>query len=109
MIKDLVVIVVARSAWLWVCKSDLVMSGDGFTNWFLPWVWGCISVVDRGGIGVVGHGLWWHGGFRDELVGSGGSACVVDGGTVGLLDGSGGSACVVDCGSMGFFGGGGVR
>ena len=77
MIKDLVVIVVARSAWLWVCKSDLVMSGDGFTNWFLPWVWGCISVVDRGGIGVVGHGLWWHGGFGDELVGSGGSALLL--------------------------------
>ena len=67
------------------------------------WVWGCVSVVDRGGIGVVGHGLWWHGGFGAELVGSGGSACVVDGGTVGLFDGSGGSVCVVDCGSMTFF------
>ena len=91
MIKDLVVIVVARSAWLWVCKSDLVVSGDGFTIWFWPWVWGCVSMVDRGGISVVGHGLWLHGGFRAELVRSGGSACVVD------------------CGSMGFFlGGGGV-
>ena len=40
MIKDLVVIVAARSAWLWVCKLDLVVSGDRFTNWFWPWVWG---------------------------------------------------------------------
>ena len=37
------------------------------------------------------------------LGGSGGSACVVNGGTVGLLGWSGGSACVVDGGSMRFF------
>ena len=40
MVKDLVVVVVARSAWLWVSKSDLVVYGDGFTNRFWPWVWG---------------------------------------------------------------------
>ena len=32
MVKDLVVVVTARSAWLWVCKSDLFVGGDGFTN-----------------------------------------------------------------------------
>ena len=37
------------------------------------------------------------------LGGSGGLACVVNGGTVGLLGWSGGSACVVDGGSMRFF------
>ena len=37
------------------------------------------------------------------LGGSGGSACVVNGGTVGLLGWSGGSECVVDGGSMRFF------
>ena len=37
------------------------------------------------------------------LGGSGGLACVVNGGTVGLLGWSGGSACVVDGGSMSFF------
>ena len=37
-----------------------------------------------------------------EFGGSSGLACVVDGGTVGLLGGSGGSACVVDGGSVGF-------
>ena len=40
MVKDLVVVVVARSAWLWISKSDLVVCGDGFTNRFWPWVWG---------------------------------------------------------------------
>ena len=40
MVKDLVVVVTARSAWLWVCKSDLVVGGDGFTNRFWLWVWG---------------------------------------------------------------------
>ena len=49
MIKGLVVIVVARSAWLWVCKSDLVVSGDGFTNWFWPGLGLCFS-----------GGSWWH-------------------------------------------------
>ena len=34
MIKDLVIVVAARLAWLWVCKSDLVVGGDGFTNRF---------------------------------------------------------------------------
>ena len=38
--KDLVVVVVTRSAWLWVCESDLVVGGDGFTNRFWSWVWG---------------------------------------------------------------------
>ena len=38
MIKDLVVVVVVRSTWLWVCKLDLVVGGDGFTNQFWPWV-----------------------------------------------------------------------
>ena len=37
------------------------------------------------------------------LGGSGGSACVVNGGTVGLLGWSGGSACVFYGGSMRFF------
>ena len=37
------------------------------------------------------------------LGGSGGLACVVNGGTVGLLGWLGGSACVVDGGSMRFF------
>ena len=40
MVKDLVVVVVSRSAWLWISKSDLVVCGDGFTNRFWPWVWG---------------------------------------------------------------------
>ena len=35
-VKDLVVVVVLRSAWLWVSKSDLVVCGDGFTNRFWP-------------------------------------------------------------------------
>ena len=39
-VKDLVVVVVTRSAWLWVCESDLVVGGDGFTNRFWSWVWG---------------------------------------------------------------------
>ena len=26
-------------------------------------------MVDRGGIGVVGHGLWWHGGSGAEFGG----------------------------------------
>ena len=46
-------------------------------------------MVDCGGIGVVGCGLWWYGGSRLSLVG--------------LLGGSSGSACVVDGGSMVFF------
>ena len=41
-------------------------------------------MVDRGGIGVVGHRLWWHGGFAccflwwlcDMVV----VGCVIDGG-----------------------------
>ena len=37
------------------------------------------------------------------LGGSGGSMCVVNGGTVGYLGWSDGSACVVDGGSMRFF------
>ena len=46
-------------------------------------------MVDCGGIGVVGCGLWWYGGSRLSLVG--------------LLGGSSGLACVVDGGSMVFF------
>ena len=56
-------------------------------------------MVDCDGISVVGCGLWWHGGSGVEFGGSSGLACVVDGGTVGLLGGSGGSAYVVDGGS----------
>ena len=40
MVKDLVVVVTARSAWLWVCKLDLVVGGDAFINRFWLWVWG---------------------------------------------------------------------
>ena len=38
MVKDPIVVVTARSAWLLVCKLDLVVGGDGFTNQFWPWV-----------------------------------------------------------------------
>ena len=44
----------------------------------------------RGGIGVVGCGLWWHDGSGAKFGGLGGSACVVGGGIVGLLGGLGG-------------------
>ena len=44
----------------------------------------------RGGIGVVGCGLWWHGGSGAEFGGLGGLACVVDDGIVSLLGGLGG-------------------
>ena len=40
MLKDLVVVAMARSAWLWVCKSVLVVGGDRFANRFCLWVWG---------------------------------------------------------------------
>ena len=42
-------------------------------------------MVDRGGIDVVGYGLWWHSGSGVKFGGSGGLACVVDGGSVGFF------------------------
>ena len=44
-VKDLVVVVAARSVWFWVCKSVLVVGGNGFANQFWLWAWGWILVV----------------------------------------------------------------
>ena len=38
---------------------DLVVGGDGFTNWFLLWVWSWVSVVDCGGLVVAWCGVHW--------------------------------------------------
>ena len=80
----------------------LIGFGRGFGAEFRWWIvvasmWWAVGCGGTVGLGLSLLGL---------LGGSGGSACVVDGGTMGLLDGSGGSACVVDGGSMGFFFGG---
>ena len=45
----------------------------------------------------------WNSGFAWWVRWLGGSACVVDGGIVGLLGGLGGSTCVVEDGLVGFF------
>ena len=45
MVEDLVVVMVTRSTWLWVCKLDLVMGGEGLLIRF------------SGGVGV--EFQWW--------------------------------------------------
>ena len=45
MVEDLVVVMVTRSTWLWVCKLDLVMGGEGLKNRF------------SGGVGA--EFQWW--------------------------------------------------
>ena len=61
MVKDLVVVMVTRSTWLWVCKLDLVMGGEGLLISFSGGVgaefqwWIMVGL----GLRIVVGSMWW--------------------------------------------------
>ena len=78
MLKDLVVVATARSAWLWVCKSVLVVVVIGLLIGFVCgsgvefrwWIWCVVGLLSRSSDDDHGGSMWWaagRGGSRVEF------------------------------------------
>ena len=61
MVEDLVVVMVMRSTWLWVCKLDLVMGGEGLLISFSGGVGAEFQwwIVVGLGLRIVVGSMWW--------------------------------------------------